>query len=280
MYYNDGALTHQSEDLASDKTPIGVVGYIAQGDDDYWVEKNTVKDGIGGHALVICLKTIGSTGSTKEAQADYAANGFNSAKVQAYIGAYKGWGSSGTNAQSTSIRQNSFSKVQASKSNVSGSGYKQTIPLWQSSSYPIFIIVYSYNEEQRKANKVPSKSTGWFLPTTGQFYAILLGLGGGNFTESGVSYNSSVPSIFYKRNNSYEHITDPINMALSKVGDLNYTEFLYKIRNAYWTSSEYTSNFAIHITSGVLYGKGIGSVTFDGYNYKENTRSARPFLAF
>ena len=57
MYYNDGALTHQNEALASDKTPIGVVGYIAQGNDDYWVEKNTVKDGIGGHALVICLKT-------------------------------------------------------------------------------------------------------------------------------------------------------------------------------------------------------------------------------
>ncbi len=70
IYYSDGAMTHQSEALASGKTPIGIVGYIGS---DYWTEKDVVISGkpVGGHALVMCLKTIGSTGSTVEAQEDY-----------------------------------------------------------------------------------------------------------------------------------------------------------------------------------------------------------------
>lgn len=36
IYYSDGAMTHQSEALASGKTPIGIVGYLGN---DYWTEK-------------------------------------------------------------------------------------------------------------------------------------------------------------------------------------------------------------------------------------------------
>ncbi len=63
IYYSDGAMTHQNEDLASGKTPIGIVGYIGS---DYWTEKDVVISGkpVGGHALVMCLKTIDSTGKT------------------------------------------------------------------------------------------------------------------------------------------------------------------------------------------------------------------------
>ena len=61
IYYSDGAMTHQNEDLASGKTPIGIVGYLGN---NYWTEKDTKEKGIGGHALVLCLKTIGSNGTT------------------------------------------------------------------------------------------------------------------------------------------------------------------------------------------------------------------------
>lgn len=93
IYYSDGAMTHQSEDLASGKTPIGIVGYIGS---DYWTEKDVVISGkpVGGHALVMCLKTIGSTGSTVEAQEDYKINKDNGAKVKAYIGTRYAWYSS------------------------------------------------------------------------------------------------------------------------------------------------------------------------------------------
>ena len=59
IYYSDGAMTHQREDLASGKTSIGIVGYLGN---NYWTEKGV--SGKGGHALVMCLKTIGSTGKT------------------------------------------------------------------------------------------------------------------------------------------------------------------------------------------------------------------------
>ena len=63
IYYSDGALSHQSDALISGKTPIGVVGYIGS---NYWTEKDTKAEGIGGHALVMCLKAIGSTGTTND----------------------------------------------------------------------------------------------------------------------------------------------------------------------------------------------------------------------
>lgn len=71
IYYSDGAMTHQSEALASGKTPIGIVGYLGS---DYWTEKGV--SGKGGHALVMCLKTIGSTGKTSigTAYAWYSSN--------------------------------------------------------------------------------------------------------------------------------------------------------------------------------------------------------------
>lgn len=77
IYYSDGAMTHQSEALASGKTPIGIVGYLGN---NYWTEKGV--SGKGGHALVMCLKTIGSTGSTVDAQEDYKKMGIMERKLK------------------------------------------------------------------------------------------------------------------------------------------------------------------------------------------------------
>ena len=57
IYYSDGAMTHQKEALAPGKTPVGIVGYLGN---NYWTEQGVI--GKDGHALVMCLKTIGSTG--------------------------------------------------------------------------------------------------------------------------------------------------------------------------------------------------------------------------
>ena len=65
IYYSDGAITKpKPEDIsaarANGKTPIGVIGYLGN---NKWTESGT-GSGYGGHALVMCLKNIGSNGTT------------------------------------------------------------------------------------------------------------------------------------------------------------------------------------------------------------------------
>ena len=250
IYYKNGAITHNNEDLepAAANTPIGVVGYIAKGDDDYWVEKNTKADGIGGHGLVVCFKTIGSTGALD-------------------IGTRIIWGAYGS-VQSANPMTN-LAKVKASKSNEYGSGYKQTIPLWEKTSYPTFYAVYNYNKD---AGVTQTKSTGWFLPTAGQYYAVISGWEG-TFTDA--EFNS-----FFRRNGSAVNVTKPINDAMAKVGNTNYTEFFGSKNTWAMTSSESSSQINMSLDSGVDDGLSYGAIRFaDCDKYKTNL-PVRPFLAF
>ena len=154
IYYTNGALTHQDYDLETIQ-PIGIVGYLGN---DYWTEKGV--SGKGGHALVMCLKTIGSIGSTKAAQEDFK-NGKN---VQAYIGTGYAWYSSNIDAGRTKV--NSKSDIENSCYKTSGSGYKETAALiikWGSAA------AAAYQAQKYSTLPAPSsKCTGWFLPTAGQ----------------------------------------------------------------------------------------------------------------
>ena len=175
IYYTNGALTHQNYDLETIQ-PIGIVGYLGN---DYWTEKGV--SGKGGHALVMCLKTIGS----------YCWNSANNygGRPQLYV----------VNMTSS-----------ASQSN--GSGYNETKLLASyGSAFAAANAAFDYNSEC----KLPQNTTGWFLPSGGQFYAIAIGLGKYTGT-SNFGYE-------------YEFVNDVvlsrIQSALKKVGDDNYTPF-------------------------------------------------------
>ena len=87
--------------------------------------------------------------------------------------------------------------------------------------------------------------TGWFLPSAGQYYAILKGfLGNFSFTDNNFSS-------FIIKNGSIANITNTINEKLSSVDDLNYTEFFGSINTWAWTSSEYSDEYAVGIDSGI-----------------------------
>ena len=181
IYYSDGAISHQEDDLlksTSERIPIGIVGYTTMnGDGNYWTEKDVVISGkpVGGHALVMCLKTIGSTGSTVDAQEDYKRNGNNGAKVKAYIGARYVWYSSIIDAGRKKV--NSKSLLVNSYNQTYGSGYTETAALinkWGSAAAAAY---QAQNYKTLPANS--SKCTGWFLPTAGQYYAVMSQLGGG-----------------------------------------------------------------------------------------------------
>ena len=271
IYYSDGAMTHQSEALASGKTPIGIVGYIGS---DYWTEKDVVISGkpVGGHALVMCLKTIGSTGSTVEAQEDYKINKDNGAKVKAYIGTRYAWYSSNSDTGRKPF-VDSKDLIVNSNNQTYGSGYTDTnylINKWNSEAAAAF--------HAKIYNTLPahsSKCTGWFLPSAGQYYAVMSQLGGG------ISPDTWEINEYF---GNMTTVTKNINNKLKKVGDSNHTEFFGDINTWAWTSSEFSSTYAVRVDSGIDDSKESGSVRFDGYGYGFGTKRfllpVRPFLAF
>ena len=253
IYYSDGAMTHQSEALASGKTPIGIVGYLGN---NYWTEKGV--SGKGGHALVMCLKTIGSTGKTS-------------------IGTKYAWYSSNINAGRTKV--NSKSLLVKSCNETYGSGYTETnelIKLWDQKAAAAY---QAQNYKTLPANS--SKCTGWFLPTAGQYYAVMTNLGA-TFSSDWTGIWDGNTSTHKNKGffNNMKTVTTNINDKLKKVGDSNYTEFFGSVNTWAWTSSEFSPTPAVVIDSGVDDSKGSGSVRFSGYNGKTTQRPVRPFLAF
>lgn len=243
IYYSDGAMTHQSEALASGKTPIGIVGYIGS---DYWTEKDIVisEKPVGGHALVMCLKNIDSTGSTN-------------------FGRVCKWSPSYGDTDMPNVT--SKSDIVNSKNQTSGSGYTMTAALIKIGSEAA-TAAKNYNTLPAPS----SKCTGWFLPTAGQYYAVMSQLGGGMSSDwEMVKFFSNMTDVTIK-----------INDKLKIVGDSKYTEFFQGNNTWAWTSSEYSTYNAVDIDSGVDDKKPSGSVRFDHYFCKTDSLPVRPFLAF
>lgn len=245
IFFNDGSITHDLKDveISEDHCPVGIVVYLAGNNDgtDKWAETNTAGSDIGGHGLVMCLKTIGSTGPTDFGN-DYA------------------WYSSFDDAGGTKVT--SKSDIVNSKNQDYGSGYTNTnylINKWGAAAVAAY-WAKNYNTLQAKS----SQCTGWFLPSAGQYYAALSQCGG-----------MSSDWQFY----SYFNVKTKINDMLEKVGGSDYTYFFLKGTIWVWTSSEYSSNRAVYIISGVAASKESGSACFY-HTHKTNKMSVRPFLAF
>ena len=239
VYYSDGDMSHQSESLISGKTPIGIVGYIGS---NYWTEKNTKSSRVGGHALVMCLKAIGSTGTTNE-------------------GTRYQWKTSKTD--DGRLKVNTSALIVGSSTQSYGSGYTESVALSKDNAHPAAQAALSYT-----TLKAPSTSTGWFLPTAGQYYAIMNAIGG--YPSSDWNIDTWVSNMTM--------VTFKVNTALRTVGANNYTEFFQANSSFEWTSTKFSDTYAIDIDSGVDDGKGPGSVRFD-YNTLGD-RPVRPFLAF
>ena len=247
VYYKNGAITHIEDDFepAAVNTPIGLVGYIGS---NYWTEKDTKATGIGGHALVMCLKTIGSTGTTNH-------------------GTTFCWYPSNTDAGRAKMTTGAL--IRGSFAYTYGSGYTETNALVARST------AYAAAYQAKNYSTLPANSdkcTGWFLPTAGQYYAMLSQLGGG------ISPDTWDVNTWF---GNMTTVTSKVTTALSKVGANNYTEFFQAINTWELTSSEYTATMAIQMDSGVDDGMGAGSLHFFGRNAPKNLPfPVRPFLAF
>ena len=223
IYYTNGALTHQDYDLETIQ-PIGIVGYLGN---DYWTEKNTKKERIGGHALVMSLKTIGS----------YCWNSADN---------YGGRPQYSPVNMTNSASQNY------------GSGYNETKVLVSlGTAFEAANAAINYNSEC----KLPQNTTGWFLPSGGQFYALALGLG----KYTGTS-NFDWGYLFVN-----DVVLSRIQSALKKVGDDNYTP----LKDNYITCQlKLTCKY--HVALFWQFGNGYG---FNCY-YLNSPLPLRPFFAF
>ena len=258
IYYSDGALSSQSEALLSGKTPVGIVGYLGE---NYWTEKQLKSSNKGGHALVMCLKTIGSNGTTGDAN----------------IGTRYAWYSSNTDAGRTKI--NSKDLLTGSYDKTYGSGVTETNALilkWSTAAAAAY--------QAKHYTTLPassSKCSGWFLPTAGQYYAVMSKLGAEFSSDWTGIYGDAASGSSLGFFSNMTTVTGNINKKLKKVGNDNYTEFFGATNTWAWTSSEFSATGAVLVDSGFNNSKGSGSVRFIGsYNGKTNQLPVRPFLAF
>lgn len=253
IYYSDGALSSQSESLLSDKTPVGIVGYVGE---DYWTEKQLKSSNMGGHALVMCLKTIGSTGTTDRGTG-YAWYSFNT-----YAGRPK---------------VNSKDLLTGSCNQTYGSGFNETdalITKWSTAAAAAY--------QAKHYTTLPassSKCSGWFLPTAGQYYAVMSTLGAAFSSDWTGIYGDAASGSTLGFFSNMTTVTDNINNKLKKVGNNNYTEFFGATNTWAWTSSEFSDTGAVSVESGVNNSKKSGSVRFINKG-KTLQRPVRPFLAF
>lgn len=254
IYYSDGALSSQSESLLSGKTPVGIVGYVGE---NYWTEKQLKSSNKGGHALVMCLKTIGSTGTTS-------------------IGTGYVWYSSNTDAGRPKV--NSKALLTGSSNQTYGSGFTETSELISKWSTAAAAAYRAKHYTTLPASS--SKCSGWFLPTAGQYYAVMSTLGAAFSSDWTGIYGDAASGSTLGFFSNMTTVTGNINNKLKKVGNNNYTEFFGATNTWAWTSSEFSATGAVSVDSGVVHSKGSGSVRFCYYGYKTYQRPVRPFLAF
>ena len=258
IYYSDGALSSQSESLLSGKTPVGIVGYVGE---NYWTEKQLKSSNKGGHALVMCLKTIGSTGTTS-------------------IGTGYAWYSSNTdNTDAGRPKVNSKALLTGSNNQTYGSGFNETNELITKWSTAAAAAYHAKHYTELSASS--SKCSGWFLPTAGQYYAVMSTLGAAFSNDWTGIYGDAASGSTLGFFSNMTIVTGNINNKLKKVGNNNYTEFFGATNTWAWTSSEFSSTDAVYIDSGVDDSKGSGSVRFRSHYYaKTGQKPVRPFLAF
>ena len=246
IYYSDGAITKPADISAArvnSKIPIGVIGYLGN---NKWTESGT-GSGYGGHALVMCLKNIGSNGTTDR-------------------GVFYRWYSKNEDCQRTKV--DTGEKIRGSSDKDYGSGYKETkVLVAKGSAFEAANAAKNYTSLPAPTDKC----TGWFLPSAGQYYAVMSQLGGG------ISPDTWKISEFF---GNMTDVSGNINAALSKVGSDQYTEFFQGTNTWAWTSSECSSTSALDVDSGFDDDKGSGSLRFTLGKGKTGTDPVRPFLAF
>ena len=266
VYYSDGSISNQVEDLMPDKYPVGIVVYIpAATGVDKWSERGSVigNSKIGGHGLVMALKNVGSTGNNEDKGR----------------GAVYQWWTDTSSGSLTGLSSDNFSFHFNSQSQIQGSGYYLSKKIESGSSAVNAAKGYqpSYDSNSKIIlNGSALRTTGWFLPSLGQCYAAI-------YATCGGLSNDLKWDVYLTTTNGSTNVSQKINEYLYKAAGAsnlneassNYTYFSNHVDYWIWTSSEVSSESAVPLRMGVKQ----GSAHFP-YWRKTDKGRVRPFLAF
>ena len=147
--------------------------------------------------------------------------------------------------------------------------YKQIKELRAKELAAGYYQVFTYVAEFEESVPSPEISTGWYLPSNGQWFDIVRNLGGVALEHDG--FRSSEPTDFY-----WENLASPllgINAAMSKVSAENKNDFVNS--GYYWTASTATSDMARYI--GL---RDVGSNVMCVATYRKDYLYGRCILAF
>ena len=266
VYYSDGSISNQVENLMPDKFPVGIVVYIpAATGVDKWSERGSVigNSKIGGHGLVMALKNVGSTGNNEDKGR----------------GAVYQWWTDTSSGSLTGLSSDNFSFHFNSQSQIQGSGYYLSKKIESGSSAVNAAKGYqpSYDSNSKIIlNGSALRTTGWFLPSLGQCYAAI-------YATCGGLSNDLKWDVLLTTTNGSTNVSQKINEYLYKAAGAsnlnepssNYTYLSNHVDYWVWTSSEVSSESAVPLRMGVK----LGSAHFP-YWRKTDKGMVRPFLAF
>ena len=211
IYFSDGS--YYPAPIAG-KTPIGIVVYVNDDSDigNAATEKNVKATGIGGHGLVLCLKNVSTTRVTWGTKSYSSTSGTN---VYTGSGTY-------TDADIVNpIHYQGYARSQGMNNN----------------TYVAARLACQYTELT-----APTTSTGWFLPSAGQWKLIFSGLTPFKDMGQNKGYSTTFNATY-----TGTYLIGFINTALAKSG-ASYDAFggtsWYSTSEVemYWTSSEYNSS--------------------------------------
>ena len=209
------------------KTPVAII----------FLNVTTVTDQRAGytHGYAMALKNVHSSGST--------------------VGTYK-WANSNSDVSGIpNISTDTWKSRRADLEGLTNTSFINT------SSYPA-----GYAAKTTFASQVaaPSGTSGWFLPSSGQWYYILVNLGG----------MSATPGNAWGWSNASSTAATNLNNKINVTGSGNYDAFSNSYEY-YWSSSEYSSSDAYYASFD-----SDGNMGFAYHGSKSNARRVRPVLAF
>ena len=170
-------------------------------------------------------------------------------------------------------------------------GYTYTSYI-QTSGYTAGIAARSYTAKDKSGNTLatPSCSSGWYLPSSGQWYDICANLGG-MVTASGKAYTSCTSGclIWCSRDtngdiNNYSNLcASNLNIYLNALKEKSYSVDLFSNNYEYWGSSEYDISLASCVysdDSGVYSGDSANGEVGVSSSHKMLWHSVRSVIAF
>lgn len=156
------------------------------------------------------------------------------------------------------------------------SGYSNSNKIWTTynsslSNYPAFQKAKEYTTTLPEG-----KTSGWFLPSIGQWIDILANLGGKSFKEGTSESITNTSGDIYITNNAASSAANSIDAYLNKVGS-SYVDLIGwsgSSSQLFWTSSEYSSSLARDVDFSN------GGYLYLYYNGKDGSYRVRCVLAF